>query len=263
MLWCVNYSTPNVTCFVCLFPVLNVAAGKAPMQSSVAGGGVPERAVDGSTSNFFTPETCSLTEVERSPWWYVNLLEPYMVQLVRLDFGKPCCGTEISFFVVVVVILLHHEILIFYVCNEVLFINFGAKFIIISFWMTEDGQPATIVVRVGNSRPDMGVNAVCNRFTGFIEEGRPLFLPCNPPMAGAFVSVHLEGPAGNSLSICEAFVYTDQVLSRSFQCRPITVSLFFFFLHRSPFSCLLTTSGSADREVPSVPRPRARQQRYL
>lgn len=60
----------------------------------------------------------------------------------------------------------------------------------------------------------MGVNAVCNRFTGFIEEGRPLFLPCNPPMAGAFVSVHLEGPAGNSLSICEAFVYTDQVIFR-------------------------------------------------
>ena len=57
----------------------------------------------------------------------------------------------------------------------------------------------------------MGVNPICNRFTGFIEEGRPLFLPCNPPMAGAFVSVHLEGPGGNSLSICEAFVYTDQV----------------------------------------------------
>lgn len=55
------------------------------------------------------------------------------------------------------------------------------------------------------------MNPICNRFTGFIEEGRPLFLPCNPPMAGAFVSVHLEGPGGNSLSICEAFVYTDQV----------------------------------------------------
>lgn len=66
------------------------------MQSSVALGGVPERAVDGSTSNFFTSETCSLTEVEHSPWWYVNLLEPYMVQLVRLDFGKPCCGKNIT-----------------------------------------------------------------------------------------------------------------------------------------------------------------------
>ena len=50
------------------------------------------------------------------------------------------------------------------------------------------------------------------RFTGVVEEGRPLFLPCKPPMPGAFVSVHFEGPPGVSLSICEAFVYTDQAL---------------------------------------------------
>ena len=73
-------------------------------------------------------------------------------------------------------------------------------------------KEATIVVRVGNNRPDLGVNPVCNRFTGVIEEGRPLFLPCNPPMPGAFVSIHFEGPPGVSLSICEAFVYTDQAL---------------------------------------------------
>jgi hypothetical protein len=36
-------------------------------------------------------------------------------------------------------------------------------------------------------------------------------LPCNPPMPGAFVSVHLEGANLSQLSICEAFVYTDQV----------------------------------------------------
>ena len=68
------------------------------------------------------------------------------------------------------------------------------------------------MVRVGNNRPDLGVNPICNRFTGVIEEGRPLFLPCNPPMPGAFVSIHFEGPPGVSLSICEAFVYTDQAL---------------------------------------------------
>jgi len=149
------------------FCVLNVAAGKAPMQSSVAEGGIPQKAVDGSTSTFFDLSTCSLTEVEKSPWWYVNLLEPYMVQLVRIDFGQSCCAK---------------------------------------------GKKATIVVRVGNNRPDLGVNPICNRFTGIIEEGRPLFLPCNPPMPGAFVSVHFEGPPGVSLSICEAFVYTDQAL---------------------------------------------------
>lgn len=72
--------------------VLNVAAGKAPMQISTESGGIPQKAIDGSTSAFYSAETCSLTAAERAPWWYVNLLEPYMVQLVRLDFGKACCG---------------------------------------------------------------------------------------------------------------------------------------------------------------------------
>nr|XP_049694571.1 uncharacterized protein LOC110382350 isoform X3 [Helicoverpa armigera]XP_049694575.1 uncharacterized protein LOC110382350 isoform X3 [Helicoverpa armigera] len=148
------------------FCVLNVAAGKAPMQASTEDGGVPQRALDGSTSATFSAETCTLTKPERVPWWYVNLLEPYMVQLVRLDFGKQCCGTN----------------------------------------------KAVIVVRVGNNRPDLGTNPICNRFTGFIEQGQPLFLPCNPPMPGAFVSVHLEASTPSQLSICEAFVYTDQAL---------------------------------------------------
>ncbi|XP_076289244.1 uncharacterized protein LOC143213361 [Lasioglossum baleicum] len=153
------------------FCVLNVAGGKAPMQSSSSEGGIPQRAVDGSSGQIYTPQTCTLTRPELRPWWYVNLLEPYMVQLVRLDFGKPCCG---------------------------------------------DGLPGTIVVRVGNNRPDLGTNPICNRFTGPQEEGQPLFLPCNPPMPGAFVSVHLEAntptPTPVQLSLCEAFVYTDQAL---------------------------------------------------
>ncbi|KAL0116873.1 hypothetical protein PUN28_010031 [Cardiocondyla obscurior] len=139
------------------------------MQISVAEGGIPQRAVDGSSSQRYTPQTCTLTKPELKPWWYVNLLEPYMVQLVRLDFGKQCCG------------------------------NFNG----------------TIVVRVGNNRPDLGTNPICNEYTGSLEEGQPLFLPCNPPMPGAFVSVHLEIRGFTvpvELSLCEAFVYTDQAL---------------------------------------------------
>ncbi|KAF6202358.1 hypothetical protein GE061_004757 [Apolygus lucorum] len=158
----------STRCWGRLVDFLNVAAGKAPMQVSSEGGGVPQKAIDGSTSSFFSPDTCTLTRPERVPWWYVNLLEPYMVQLVRLDFGKPCCGKN---------------------------------------------KPATVVVRVGNNRPDLATNPICNRFTGTLEEGKPLFLPCNPPMPGAFVSVHLEAASNsNQLSICEAFVYTDQAL---------------------------------------------------
>lgn len=62
------------------------------MQISTDQGGIPQKAIEGSTSSFFNLDTCTLTRPERSPWWYVNLLEPYMVQLVRLDFGKACCG---------------------------------------------------------------------------------------------------------------------------------------------------------------------------
>lgn len=98
---------------------------------------------------------------------YVNLLEPYVVQLVRVDFGQSCCGNQ---------------------------------------------GPATIVVRVGNNRPDLGVNPICNKYTGFIEEGRPLFLPCTTAMSGAFVSVHFLSNPEHPLSLCEFFVYTDQAL---------------------------------------------------
>lgn len=86
-------SSKNIIDDIFFVTVLNVAAGKAPMQISSEPGGIPQKAIDGSTSSFFNSETCTLTKPERLPWWYVNLLEPYMVQLVRLDFGKSCCGT--------------------------------------------------------------------------------------------------------------------------------------------------------------------------
>jgi hypothetical protein len=79
------------------FAVLNVAAGKAPMQISSDLGGIPQKAIDGSTSSFFNVDTCTLTRAERTPWWYVNLLEPYMVQLVRLDFGKSHLSGQVAF----------------------------------------------------------------------------------------------------------------------------------------------------------------------
>lgn len=72
--------------------MLNVGLGKAAMQSSTAGHGSAQKAVDGSTSPYFQANTCTMTDVEHNPWWYVNLLEPYLVQIVRIDFGTACCG---------------------------------------------------------------------------------------------------------------------------------------------------------------------------
>ena len=96
------------------------------MQSSVAEGGIPQKAVDGSTSTFYDASTCTLTEVERAPWWYVNLLEPYMVQLVRIDFGQSCCGKFphkliIKLIITDWVMLQKHRALIFFKTRQNLF----------------------------------------------------------------------------------------------------------------------------------------------
>lgn len=157
-----------------------MAVGKAAMQSSnLKDGGSAQKAVDGSTSLIHNPSTCSATVPEISPWWYVNLLEPYLVQLVRIDFGD-----------------------IFALSN------------LPASESAHLGSNQLIVVRVGNTRPDLGTNQLCNTYRGHVEPGRPLYLPCTRPMAGAFVSVHIENAPNTtaikrSLSICETFVYTD------------------------------------------------------
>lgn len=160
--------------------VLNVAVGKAAMQSStMANGGSAQKAVDGSSSLVHSVATCTATAPEVSPWWYVNLLEPYLVQLVRIDFGDMAGLSNLP--------------------------GMDAAHL---------GTNQLIVVRVGNTRPDLGTNALCNTYRGHVEPGRPLYLPCTRPMAGAFVSVHIENATNStlikrSLSICETFVYTD------------------------------------------------------
>jgi len=45
------------------------------MQSSVSEGGIPQKAVDGSTSTFYDPSTCSLTEVLYIPASVLVLLK--------------------------------------------------------------------------------------------------------------------------------------------------------------------------------------------
>lgn len=128
------------------------------MQSSVAANGIPQKAIDGSTSTFFNQDTCSMTQTERSPWWYVNLLEPYMVQLVRLDFGTACCCKFLDTYLMLVPFFTP-------------IIIPGTITTIVSwifFYISANNRPATIVVRVGNNRPDLGVNPICNKYNGFI-----------------------------------------------------------------------------------------------
>ncbi|XP_078597307.1 uncharacterized protein LOC144873631 [Branchiostoma floridae x Branchiostoma japonicum] len=51
----------------------NIASGRAALQSSVARGGSPGRAVDGNRSPQWKSKSCTATINENDPWWYVDL----------------------------------------------------------------------------------------------------------------------------------------------------------------------------------------------
>ena len=136
----------------------------------------------------------TLLQVEKAPWWYVNLLEPYMVQLVRIDFGQSCCGRSslftffsifsVSFFLSFPSLSFIFTFFSFSFCYKfnfsyfLSFLTWIAIFLVFYSWncrfywagnlkllflCAAKGRKATIVVRVGNNRPDLGVNPICNR----------------------------------------------------------------------------------------------------
>ena len=69
----------------------NVAQGKPSYQSSTARGGPASNGNDGDRSSLHDGGQCTETLNETSPWWRVDLLESYPVQLVRVT-TRGCCG---------------------------------------------------------------------------------------------------------------------------------------------------------------------------
>lgn len=69
------------------FAALNVAYGKPTNQSSTQRGGESRYANDGDLSTLAENQRCSETKVEGSPWWQVDLLQPYEVRVVRVLNG--------------------------------------------------------------------------------------------------------------------------------------------------------------------------------
>ena len=82
-----SHHSKKTQCFCSFCLVLNVAAGKAPMQSSVAEGGIPQKAVDGSTSTFFDLSTCSLTEVGIYLYLYKVVISVCLFVWIEIEFN--------------------------------------------------------------------------------------------------------------------------------------------------------------------------------
>ena len=79
----------------------NVALGKAATQSSTVVGGVPSRAVDGSTDGNWANNSVTHTAgTAAQDWWQVDLGQAYTVDTVQLFNRTDCCADRLSNFYV-------------------------------------------------------------------------------------------------------------------------------------------------------------------
>lgn len=72
---------------------VNVAYGKPTNQSSTIKGGDSRNANDGELITLHDSKHCTETKVENSPWWQVDLLQPYEVRVIRV-LTRSCCGHQ-------------------------------------------------------------------------------------------------------------------------------------------------------------------------
>ena len=69
----------------------NVAQGKPSNQSSTARGGPASNGNDGEKSTLHDGDMCTETLKQSSPWWRVDLLAEYPIDLIRIT-TRGCCG---------------------------------------------------------------------------------------------------------------------------------------------------------------------------
>lgn len=76
------------------FAGTNVAMHKPTNQSTTARGGSPSNANDGDPTTVHDGRRCTETLKEPSPWWSVDLLQPYPVRAVSIT-TRGCCGKSL------------------------------------------------------------------------------------------------------------------------------------------------------------------------
>lgn len=72
----------------------NVAVHKPTNQSTTARGGSSGNANDGDPTTVHDGRRCTETLKEPSPWWSVDLLQPYPVRAVSIT-TRGCCGESL------------------------------------------------------------------------------------------------------------------------------------------------------------------------
>ncbi|XP_048057026.1 uncharacterized protein LOC125274675 [Megalobrama amblycephala] len=87
-----NY-TPSYTCVLIQ---RNLAIGATAVQSSTAAQEVAQHAVDGNRNPLASAGSCSHTNVDKDPWWRVDLLDVYRITRVSITNRGDCCAERIN-----------------------------------------------------------------------------------------------------------------------------------------------------------------------
>ncbi|XP_019635213.1 PREDICTED: uncharacterized protein LOC109478195 [Branchiostoma belcheri] len=74
----------------------NLASGRPTHQSSTGHEGDPARAVDGNRSPHWAHNSCTHTNEENDPWWYVDLGHYVTVDHVTIVNRRDCCSERIT-----------------------------------------------------------------------------------------------------------------------------------------------------------------------
>ncbi|XP_073529896.1 fucolectin-4-like [Phyllobates terribilis] len=53
-------------------------------------------AIDGNLNSFYKYGSCSSTNLEDSPWWRVDLLDPHKISYIAITSRGDCCGDRLN-----------------------------------------------------------------------------------------------------------------------------------------------------------------------
>ncbi|KAL7393675.1 hypothetical protein ABVT39_014281 [Epinephelus coioides] len=74
----------------------NIARHGKATQSSVGWNGPPEKAIDGNQASIYGQGSCTHTNLDRRPWWRLDLLRTYKINTVTITNRGDCCHDRLN-----------------------------------------------------------------------------------------------------------------------------------------------------------------------
>lgn len=96
-----NVAAPLLPCFLLKtknihFAETNIAQKGVATQSTQVGNDSPDKALDGNHDTNVYHGSCSITTTHKSPWWRLDLLETYQIDVVTVTISEDSHYSKIS-----------------------------------------------------------------------------------------------------------------------------------------------------------------------